>query len=88
MTISNDELIKLRSRMFRGYRAPVATTNFFEQQQIVSIHRNADGNIDQTVHQVTFEDGTQATRTTDYTLDGTGNVTSSNVTYSYDDLTP
>lgn len=88
MAYTNDELIKLRSRIYRGYRAPVAMTHFFEQEKIVSIHRDANGNIDQTVHSIIFQDGTQATRTTDYSIDGGGNVTGSDVTYTYDDLTP
>lgn len=83
MTLTNDELIKLRSRLYRGYRAPVATTEFFEQEQIVSITRNGSGVITQTVHQVAFTDGKFATKTTDYTVDGSGNVQNSTVTYNY-----
>lgn len=81
--LTNDELIKLRSRLYRGYRAPVAVTDFFEDQRIVSMTRNGSGYVTQTVHEVSFEDGRKATKTTDYTIDGSGNVQDSTITYSY-----
>lgn len=83
--LTNDELIKLRSRLYRGYRAPLATTDFFNDRQIVSMTRDGSGNVTQTVYNMTMGDGTTVTETTDYTIDpSTGNVESSTVTYSYD----
>lgn len=81
--MTNDELIKLKSRIYRGYRAPIATSEFYEHEQIVSITRDGAGNVTQTVHSVSFEDGTFATKTTDYTIDGSNNVTASTITYNY-----
>jgi hypothetical protein len=87
-SLTNDELIKMRSRIYRGYRAPVATTEFFNQEQLTSVVRDGSGNIQQTVHKVFLEDGSSALRTTDYVLDGTGNVQSSTETYTYETTNP
>lgn len=87
-TLTNDELIKLRSRVYRGYRAPVATTQFFAKELLVSVSRDVSDNVTQTVHRYSGEDGMTVTRTTDYTLDVDGNITGSVDTYTYETSNP
>lgn len=88
MALSNDELIKLRSRMYRGYRAPLAVTEVLNKPEIVSMSRDGNGNVQQLVQTMAQPDGTTITWTTDFALDGNGNIQSSTITYSYDDTTP
>lgn len=88
MPMTNDELIKHRSRIFRGYRAPLAVTEFEGRERIVSMTRNGAGVVEQMVQEIIHPDGTKVTKTTDFTLDGSNNITSTTVTYSYDDITP
>jgi hypothetical protein len=84
--LTNDELIKLRSRIYRGYRAPLATSEFFTREQIDSISRDGSGNVTQMVQSYTQPDGVKVTKTTVFTLDPTtGDITSSTVTYNYDE---
>lgn len=88
MAMTNDELIKHRSRVYRGYRAPQAVTEFEAKERIASITRNGAGFVEQLVQEKTDADGTRVTKTTDFTLDGDGNILSSTVTYVYEDTIP
>jgi hypothetical protein len=86
--LTNDELTKLRSRLYRGYRAPQAVSEFFHKERILSMTTNAAGNVEQMIQQVEYEDGTTVTKTTDFVYDGSGVLQSNTVTYTYDDTTP
>lgn len=54
----------------------------------MSISRDGSDNVTQTVHRLVTGDGTTVTRTTDYTLDGSGNITASTDTYTYETTNP
>lgn len=88
MSLTNDELIKHRSRIYRGYRAPLAVSEFEARERIVSMTRNGAGVVTQMVQEYVGPDGVRVTKTTDFALDGANNITSTTVTYNYDDTTP
>lgn len=87
MSLSNDDLIKHRSRIYRGYRAPMAVSMFEAKEEIQSITRDVNGNIEQIIHRVTYPDGLRGTRTENFTIVN-DNITGSTVTYTYEDIIP
>lgn len=82
--MTNDELIKHRSRIYRGYRAPLATSSFEVESRISSMLYDSSGNVTQMVEIVDFQDGSAATKTTVFALDPVGQITGTTVTYQYD----
>jgi hypothetical protein len=87
-TLTNNELIMHRSRIYRGFRAPLAVTEFEGKAKIVSVTRDGDSHMTQLVQEITYPDGLTVTVTTDFTVDGDGNPNNSTVTYEYEDATP
>ena len=80
----NDRRTKMKSRMFRGYRAPMGVTEFHEMvTKIISTTYTGDGDVDVLVQEVEFGDGTKARKTTDFTYTAPGRISSTTVTYEY-----
>ena len=84
-TLTNNELVMLRSRMFRGYRAPAAVTEFLDKERIVSMTYNGLGDLDTMVQESVQPDGTKVTKTTVFSYDGSNRLSGSVVTYTYED---